>query len=52
MNYFKVKNGLSPPFMNKIFVENAQHYDKKTKFKKNINKMVYNRTKTLTFFRT
>ena len=23
---FKVKNGLSLPFMNKIFVENAQHY--------------------------
>ena len=23
---FKVKNGFSPPFMNKIFVENAQHY--------------------------
>ena len=23
---FKVKNGLSPPFMNKIFVENAKHY--------------------------
>ena len=23
---FKVKNGLLPPFMNKIFVENAQHY--------------------------
>ena len=23
---FKVKNGLSPPFMNQIFVENAQHY--------------------------
>ena len=23
---FKVKNGLSPPFMNEIFVENAQHY--------------------------
>ena len=23
---FKVKNGLSPPFMNKIVVENAQHY--------------------------
>ena len=25
---FKVKNGLSPAFMNKIFVENAQHYYK------------------------
>ena len=23
---YKVKNGLSPPFMNEIFVENAQHY--------------------------
>ena len=23
---FKVKNGLSPPFKNEIFVENAQHY--------------------------
>ena len=23
---FKVKNGLSSPFMNEIFVENAQHY--------------------------
>ena len=23
---FKVKNGLSPPFMNEIFVEKAQHY--------------------------
>ena len=23
---FKVKNGLSPPFMNEIFAENAQHY--------------------------
>ena len=23
---FKVKNGLSPPFMNEIFVEHAQHY--------------------------
>ena len=23
---FKVKNGLSPPFMNAIFVENVQHY--------------------------
>ena len=23
---FKVKNGLSPPFMNEIFGENAQHY--------------------------
>ena len=23
---FKIKNGLSPPFMNEIFVENTQHY--------------------------
>ena len=23
---FKVKNGLSPPFMSEIFVENAQNY--------------------------
>ena len=23
---FKVKNGLAPPFMNEIFVKNAQHY--------------------------
>ena len=23
---FKVKNGLSPPFINAIFVENVQHY--------------------------
>ena len=23
---FKVKNGLPPPFINEIFVENAQHY--------------------------
>ena len=35
---FKVRNGLSPPFMNQIFAENAQHYydlRKKTEFKKN-----------------
>ena len=35
---FKVKNGLSPPFINEIFVENAQHYcdlRKKTEFKRN-----------------
>ena len=42
---FKVKNGLSPPFMNKIFVENTQHYydlRKKTEFKRNNVKTVYN----------
>ena len=34
---FKVNNGLSPPFMNEIFVENAQYfYDlrKKAEFKR------------------
>ena len=49
---FKVKNGLSPPFMNKIFVENAQHhYDlrKKAEFKRINVKTVYNGTETLTF---
>ena len=49
---FKVKNGLSPTFMNEIFVENAQHYydlRKKTEFKRNNVKTVYNRTETLTF---
>ena len=30
---FKVKNGLSPPFINEIFVKNAQHYD----FRKKLN---------------
>ena len=47
---FKVKNGLSPPFMNEIFVENAQHYynlRKKTEFKKNNVKTVYSGTETL-----
>ena len=42
---FKVKNGLSPPFMNKIFVENAQHYydlRKKAEFKRTNAKTVYN----------
>ena len=51
---FKVKNGLSSPFMNEIFVENAQHYydlRKKTEFKRNHVKTVYNGTKTLTFWR-
>ena len=40
---FKVKNGLSPAFMNEIFVENAQHYydlRKKTEFKRNKVKTV------------
>ena len=52
---FKVKNGLSPAFMNKIFVENAQHY---YDFRKKPNSReirlttVYNGTETLTFFRT
>ena len=49
---FKVKNGLSPPFMNEIFVENAQHYydlRKKNEFKRNNVKTVYNGTETLTF---
>ena len=47
----KVKNGLSPPFMNEIFVENEQHYydwRKKTEFNGNNVKTVYNGTKTLT----
>ena len=46
-----VKNGLSPPFMNEIFVENAQHYYdlKKTEFKRNNVKTGYNGTETLTF---
>ena len=47
---FKVKNGLSPPFMDKIFVENTQHYydlRKKTEFKRNNVKTVYNGTETL-----
>ena len=49
---FKIKNGLWPPFMNKIFVENAEHYydlRKKTEVKRNNVKMVYNGTETLTF---
>ena len=49
----KVKNGLSPTFMKEnIFVENAQHYydlRKKTEFKRNNVKTVYNGTETLTF---
>ena len=48
----KVKNGLSPPFMNEIFVENPQHYydlRNKTKFKRANVKTVYNGTETSTF---
>ena len=48
---FKVKNGLPPPFMNEIFVENAQHYcdlRKKTEFKRNNVKTLYNGSKTST----
>ena len=40
---FKVKNGLSPPFMNEISVKNAQHYydsRKKAEFKRNNVKTV------------
>ena len=51
----KAKNGLSLPFMNEISVENAQHcYDlrKKTEFKTNNVKTVYNGTETLTFLGT
>ena len=49
---FKVKNGLSQPFMNEIFVENPEHYydlRKKTEFKRNNVKMMYNRTETVIF---
>ena len=48
----KVKNGLPLPFMNEIFVENAQlYYDlrKKTEFRRNNVKRVYSGTETLTF---
>ena len=48
----KVKNGLSPPLMKGIFVENAQQYydlRKTTEFKRNNVKTVYNGTETLTF---
>ena len=39
-----------PPFINKIFVENAQnYYEKKTVFKSNNVKTVYNGSETLTF---
>ena len=49
---FNVKNGLSPAFMNEIFVENAQQYynlRKKNEFKRNKVKTVCNGTETLTF---
>ena len=49
---FKIKNELSPTFMNEIYVENAKyHYDlrKETKFKRNNVKTVYNETETETF---
>ena len=41
---FKVKNELSPYFMNKFFVEKADHCNlrKSTEFKRNNGKMVYN----------
>ena len=48
---FKVKNVFLPPFMNEIFVEDAQHYydlRKKTEFTRNNVKTVYE-TETLTF---
>ena len=28
---FRVENGLSPPFINEIFLENTQHYDLRKK---------------------
>ena len=46
---FNVMNWLSPPFMNEVFVENPQlYYDlrKKSEFKRNNVKMVYNGTET------
>ena len=48
---FKVKIGLLPPFMKKIFVENAQHcvFRRKTEFKRNNVKTVYHGTETLIF---
>ena len=50
---FKIKNGLSPPFMKAIFVENAQHYYdlRNYEFNRNKVKMVYNGAETLTFLR-
>ena len=50
---FKVKNGLSPPLMIEIIVENAQNYydwRKKTELKRNNVKTVYNGTEILTFW--
>ena len=49
---FKIKNGLSPTFMNEIFAENVKYHcdlRKETKFKRNNVKTVYNETETLTF---
>ena len=48
---FKVKNVLSQPSMNEMFVENAEHYyglRKKTELKRNNVKTVYSRTEVLT----
>ena len=50
--FFEVKIGLPPPFMNKIFVENAQHYydlRKETELKRNNVKTAYSRINPLTF---
>ena len=50
--FFKVKIGLPPPFMKKIFVENAQHYydlRKETELKRNNVKTAYSRNNPLTF---
>ena len=47
---FKVKHGLSSPFMNEFPVKNAQHNNLRKKLnlrEKNV-KTVYNRTETLT----
>ena len=49
---FKVKNEMSPPLVNEIFLENAQQYydlRKKTEFKRNNVKTVYKGTEALTF---
>ena len=51
---FKVKNVLSPPFMNKIFVENAQHYSdlrKKTFLGPRIWELCQTTLKKVTTFR-
>lgn len=47
---FKVKNELSPPFMSKSLMENAQHYYLRTEFKR-YAKMMYNRTDNFTILR-